>query len=568
MGLLILEPPNASIVPGTVILDQLAAHGNGITSNLKQRKWNTTSVILAPQPSEDPNDPLNWPKWKRGLVFYIILFGLIIHGMSPLLNPGIVQISQELNRPVTDIAELISYMLITSGVSGLFVSALGRKYGKRPVYVTASILGTVAVIIAEVATGYNVLLASRVLQGISVVAYESLASATVGDLYFVHERGSQIALMIFILTGIVNGVSILAGVITANLGWHYNFHISVPFAALQTILVILFVPETVYRRDVAYETDIAGSISYATGTVIKDRPLTEPKKDVPIVNDPKSEPDEIHIEQLAETEPRTQATRKKTFLQELRLYNAVLIADPLWKLVVACPTILFNVGASYQVIMSGVIVSFNVGISILTGVVFASPPYHLSSATIGYMSTGPLLGSIIATMFCFAITGPMVRWLARRNAGIYEPEFSLLGLIPGCILTLAGLLSWGYSVNTAASIYLICFEWALMLGGMTVISVFATQYALDSFRANSTEVFTMSMIFKNMFFYGITRFIIQWYTEYGPVHVLGIMAGITAFLCLLGFPLYVFGKRYRDFWQRHNMLRILNLETDHLGAEE
>lgn len=386
-------------------------------------------------------------------------------------------------------------MLITSGASGFFVSALGRKYGKRPVYVIASIIGTAAVVVAEVATGYNVLRASRILQGIPVVAYESLASATVGDLYFVHERGSQIALMIFILTGIVNGVSILAGVITSDLGWHYNFHISAPFAVMQTILVILFVPETVYRRDAVYDTDIAGSAAYKTGAIAKNTHSPGSKTVEIEIDNSSLQPETIHNE-------HSYATPKKTFLQELQLYNGVFVTDPLWKLVVACPAILFNVGASYQVVMSGVIVSFNVGISILTGVIFASPPYHLSSATIGYMSVGPLLGSIVGTTFCFVISGPMIRRLARRNAGTYEPEFNLFGLTLGCALTLAGLLSWGYSVYASASIYLICFEWALILCGMTVISAFATQYALDAFRANSTEVFTMSMIFKNMFFYG------------------------------------------------------------------
>lgn len=87
MGLLILEPSNAPIVPGTVVLDKQVAHANEITSDLKQGKGNASSVILVPQPSEDPNDPLNWPKWKRGLVFYTILFGLIIHGMVPVLCP-------------------------------------------------------------------------------------------------------------------------------------------------------------------------------------------------------------------------------------------------------------------------------------------------------------------------------------------------------------------------------------------------------------------------------------------------------------------------------------------------
>ncbi len=109
-------------------------------------------------------------------------------------------------------------MLLCTGACGPFVSALGRKYGKRPVYVASSIFGTVGIIISESASGYSTLLAGRILQGVGLAAYEALAIATIGDLFFVHERGPRVAVAMFLLAAISNGVSIIAGVITANLG--------------------------------------------------------------------------------------------------------------------------------------------------------------------------------------------------------------------------------------------------------------------------------------------------------------------------------------------------------------
>lgn len=46
-----------------------------------------------------------------------------------------------------------------------------------------------------------------------------------------------------------------------------------------------------------------------------------------------------------------------------------------------------------------------------------------------------------------------------------------------------------------------------------------------------------------------------------------IMAGITAFFCLLAIPMYILGKKYRHFWHHHNALKWLHLETDHTGSE-
>ena len=59
---------------------------------------------------------------------------------------------------------------------------------------------------------------------------------------------------------------------------------------------------------------------------------------------------------------------------------------------------------------------------------------------------------------------------------------------------------------------------------------------------------------------------INWYLLQGAVKMVGVMAGITAFLCLLAIPMYVYGKRHR-LWLHHNSaLTRLHLETDQTGA--
>jgi hypothetical protein len=84
MGLGVLEPKGGSSVPGTVLLDQAAAHSEGTTSHLKHGKGKNSNIVLAPQPSEDPNDPLNWSDLKRNMTLVVIFFGVIIHGCVPV----------------------------------------------------------------------------------------------------------------------------------------------------------------------------------------------------------------------------------------------------------------------------------------------------------------------------------------------------------------------------------------------------------------------------------------------------------------------------------------------------
>jgi hypothetical protein len=69
-------------VPGTVLLNELAAHSEAVTHDLKHGKGNNSDLILAPQPSEDPNDPLNWPQWQKDLQLAILAFGATVFAAS------------------------------------------------------------------------------------------------------------------------------------------------------------------------------------------------------------------------------------------------------------------------------------------------------------------------------------------------------------------------------------------------------------------------------------------------------------------------------------------------------
>jgi hypothetical protein len=69
-------------VPGTVLLNESAAHSEAVTHGLKHGKGSNSDLILSPQPSEDPNDPLNWSQWEKDLQLSILSFGAIVFAAS------------------------------------------------------------------------------------------------------------------------------------------------------------------------------------------------------------------------------------------------------------------------------------------------------------------------------------------------------------------------------------------------------------------------------------------------------------------------------------------------------
>lgn len=62
-----------------MLLNEKAAHTEVVTGGLKHGTGKDAHIVLAPQPSEDPNDPLNWPKYQKELNLLVLAFGGTLH---------------------------------------------------------------------------------------------------------------------------------------------------------------------------------------------------------------------------------------------------------------------------------------------------------------------------------------------------------------------------------------------------------------------------------------------------------------------------------------------------------
>lgn len=60
-------------VPGTVLLDIHNENDHNLSA-LRKGSGKNSEIILVPQPSNDPNDPLNWPLWQRDLLLTLYCF--------------------------------------------------------------------------------------------------------------------------------------------------------------------------------------------------------------------------------------------------------------------------------------------------------------------------------------------------------------------------------------------------------------------------------------------------------------------------------------------------------------
>lgn len=90
----ILQSSNPS-PPGTSLLEALDGSNEG------------AEVILVPQPSNSPSDPLNWHRLRKEMIFVTIVFGSILAGViGPVLVPGFTIVAGEFGVGLTQISLL------------------------------------------------------------------------------------------------------------------------------------------------------------------------------------------------------------------------------------------------------------------------------------------------------------------------------------------------------------------------------------------------------------------------------------------------------------------------------
>lgn len=557
MGFLgILEDNKLQHVPGTVILNEASAHSENRTSGLKHGTGKNAHIVLAPQPSEDPNDPLNWPASKKLIVVLICGFGTVLNAatLSPLLNSGLFVIAAQFGVPIGNITLLSGYQLLVAGASGAIVCACSRKWGKRPCLLVSSLFALVGSIVGSATNSYDGLLAARIIQGASVSAYESIVIALIGDLYFVHQRGLYTAGFQFLLGAASNFSSVVTGAVVTGLGWKYLFHLFIAFVGFQLLLLFFFVPETAFRRDRRYELD------ELAGPDLEGLAAAEHRHERKI--EMHDNPSLAQLEQITTVGSHFSPSfaPPRTFWQQTAIFTGTYSDESLLQLVIAPFAVCANLAVFWVVVASGTFTATYVAQAYVLAQIFSVPPYNLDASGIGYLSLGPFVGGLLASVLLGLLSDPLIKWASRRNGGVYEPEYRLLIMVGG-LLTGAGLMGFGVLAQEGRSYYATATLHGLALFGIICVAVSTSAYALDAYRDMSNEIFIAAMVYKNFLFYGFSYFVNDWTARSGSAQVFYVFGGVAFALTLTTPLLFVYGKRYRSHWLRHNLLEKWHVKT-------
>ncbi|KAF9011091.1 MFS general substrate transporter [Cyathus striatus] len=530
----ILADKHLCDVPGTALLSDLGVvHGRQVTideaSNLKRGTGRHAHVVLVPQPSDDPNDPLNWPKWKKEACFWTLAFAATLDGaLSPMVGPGYVLLANQFHVTVDDVASGFGGILLGLGCFMLFQNMFAVKFGHRIVYLGSVTIMFISCIWCAVSPNMTSIRASRVFQGIGMSALQSLVASTLEQIYFVHERGSRTVIWSFaIMAGITLG-PLLYSYVVQNLSWQMGFwFVTIPLG-ISIFLVFFFVPETTYYRREASKR-IGVDDNFVNGekqNSEKDSGIFE--SGVPTFQQPAS------------------------YMSQLRIWHGTFTNVSLWRIFLR-PFPLLLSPVTYFIFLSHGMQTVWLSLMPLCSSTIFTIEYNFNATQIGLTNLGGIVGIVLA----MCVTGPLTDWgtvwMAKRNKGIYEPEMRIVFMI-SMLFAVFGYAGW--AVGTTHNMPWIGAVACITMANFSIVvsGAAAVTYLLDTHGENALHVLALSNFGKNMVLYGFTFFANGMIAKRGVKTSLLILAGCQAVCWLASIPMYVFGKRVRSFIARHHTM--------------
>ncbi|CAI6338041.1 unnamed protein product [Periconia digitata] len=507
-------------------------------------------IVLVPQPTDSPNDPLRWGLWRK--IWHSLLV-LYMVGLTAATSNNAGSGSDGVNEEYG-----ISYDVFNTGAGVLFIgigywallsSPLVHLYGRRLGYLISLIFNIGGLIWYARIDGVSGVVWSQLFVGAAESVGEATAQLSLLDIWFEHQTGSVLGIYTF-ATAIGTYLGPLIGAYVASgLGWRWIGYVGAIICGGSLVVFYFGLEETEFSRD-RYLTARSESI------VLDAEQPVEPSE----VQNEKSLPDEaaatpdhslsgslsarktywdrIRIITLA---PNLQGTGFKQYLHRLwhtlRVFTfpAVWYAGLQWGFQQSCLTFYLTVQEDW----------------------WYGPPWNYGSAAVGNMNLPTLIGSLIGCAYGGYGSDAFMQWMIKRNKGVMEAEFRLYLMALCALVFPAGL--WLFGIGSARG-----WSWPAPYVGLGFIGFgygcagdLSLSYLADSFPDMVLEGMVGVAVINNTLAMAFT-FIASPWIDSGMENCF-IVLGVLGFLVMgLSLPMAVWGKRTRR-WSRDRYVNFVEI---------
>ncbi|KAB8202665.1 major facilitator superfamily domain-containing protein [Aspergillus parasiticus] len=490
------------IVPGTDVLRDAEDR------NLKHRKRSDT--VLSPQPSNNSDDPLNWaPAWKYLVIVAQFLYVFVAVESSLSMAPMFPLLVKEWDLNETQLSLLTGGCILGLGYANFLIVPFSNIFGRRFASISLAVVTLLTVLWEALATSHKAFLAARVVNGLTTATTESIMMQVIADVLFLNERGLWTGIY---FTSYFFGLFLgpmIAGNIVERHGWRSFFWLSLGLAAFNIITLILFFPETKYRRPATTLGGKAEAIDELTRTTNNEN--HDANETIQAPNDTEIQAPDTNSQN---GKGRPSKNQFKLFQKPDPRWKGFLIRDILSPIRAFFYPIIFWAGLNVAG-PANLLLFFN----LTESAVLSAPPYNFSSGAVGYSNFAFFVGGTMGLV----TAGPFSDWVAdkatRRYRGIREAEMRLPALIPFFIIgnVIGGL---GYQRQWSWPIILV-FGYGLTGLSVTTVPTIAVAYAVDFYKPMSGEIMVVATVVKNTIGKGLVAPAMEFALTLGPM-LLGV----------------------------------------------
>ena len=246
----------------------------------------------------------------------------------------------------------------------------------------------------------------------------------------------------------------------------------------------------------------------------------------------------------------------KSYLSTLKPYDGHINEGTWWRLALR-PFVLYSYPA---ILWAAAVYSLSIGWLIVLSESVAhiyrtSDTYNFSALQAGLVYISPFIGAVLGTAVAGKLSDVVVKFMTRKNEGLYEPEFRLLMAIPVTIATTIGLMAFGWSAQEHDAWIVPTVFFGIISFGCSLGSTTAITFAVDSYRMYAAEALVTLNFSKNIF-HGLvfSLFFTGWLEHDGSRDVFLVLGGIQLAFLITTVPMYVYGKRARMWTTRKDLV--------------
>lgn len=506
-------------------------------------------VVLHPQPSDSPNDPLNWSNATKYYQFAILLF-ITAFTAATTNDSGAAQdsLNEEYGISYDSFNTGAGILFVAIGLSTYILGPSASLYGRKPTYIICILMGLIGAIWFGYTKTTSDAMWSQLFVGASEGCAEAVLQQSITDMFFQHQHPWTLTLYI-----LATSVGTYLGPLIAGFINEYTTYNWVGWTAAVIsggLLLVMFTSQ--------YETAFDRTLYWGH----KDATTPYQSRDLPyeitVLDDGEEKDKAMKLIATPSNMWGTGANEEpKPYLDRIRPYTpSTSLQGSGFKQYFRLGRLMLRVFWFPPVLLSGLL--WGMQDALLSFYLttednqYYYAPWNYSDTGVALMNVPCTIGSIIGCFYAGIFSDYVVKWIAKRRGGIMEAEDYLWMLTSILIIDPIGLMVfavgtdkvWSWKITYTVGLGFIGFGWGCA-------GDIAMSYLMTAYPEMVLEGMIGVALINNMIGCIFTFACSPWLDAMGNTNTYAVLTALQILSCLLMIPFMKYGKGMRRWTKKY-----------------